>query len=67
MLSIDITRIIDEQKIGWFNIRLIIVSFFLCLIDGYDFAAISYAAPGIVKAWAITNRAVLGPVFIITS
>jgi MFS transporter, AAHS family, 4-hydroxybenzoate transporter len=63
MQTIDITRIIDEQKIGWFNVRLIVVSFFLCLVDGYDFAAISYAAPGIVKAWAITNRAALGPVF----
>ena len=63
MQPIDITRIIDDQKLGWFNVRLIIVSFFLCLIDGYDFAAISYAAPGIVKAWAITDRAALGPVF----
>lgn len=63
MQTIDISRLIDEQKIGWFNVRLILVSFFLCLIDGYDFAAISYAAPGIVKAWGITNRAALGPVF----
>ena len=63
MPSIDITRVIDEQKLGWFNVRLVVVSFFLCLIDGYDFAAINFAAPGIVKAWAITNRAALGPVF----
>lgn len=63
MPTIDIARLIDEQKLGWFHFRLIIVSFLLCLVDGYDFAAISYAAPGIVKAWAITDRGALGPVF----
>lgn len=63
MQTIDITRIIDEQKIALFNVQLIFVSFLLCLVDGYDFAAISFAAPGIVKAWAITNHAALGPVF----
>jgi MFS transporter, AAHS family, 4-hydroxybenzoate transporter len=63
MQSIDITRIIDEQKIRRFNVQLIVVSFLLCLVDGYDFAAISYAAPGILKAWAISNPAALAPVF----
>ena len=63
MQTIDLTRVIDEQGIGRFNVRLIVISFFLCLIDGYDFAAISYAAPGIIKAWGITDRATLGPVF----
>lgn len=63
MQTIDVTRIIDEQKLVSFNIRLIFVSFLLCLVDGYDFAAISFAAPGIIKAWAITNSAALAQVF----
>src|SRR5271163_2081322 len=63
MKMIDIGQVIDDQSIAWFNVRLIMLSFLLCLIDGYDFAAISYAAPGVIRAWGVTNRAALGPVF----
>jgi len=63
MKMIDIGQVIDDQRIAWFNVRLIMLSFLLCLIDGYDFAAISYAAPGVIRAWGVTNRAALGPVF----
>src|SRR5262249_20053747 len=36
--------------------------FFIVLIDGYDIAAIAFAAPHLVRAWGISPAA-LGPVF----
>jgi AAHS family 4-hydroxybenzoate transporter-like MFS transporter len=59
---IDIAQLVDEQKIGLFNVRIVFLSFLVMLSDGYDLAAVAYAAPGIVASWHI-NRAALGPVF----
>jgi AAHS family 4-hydroxybenzoate transporter-like MFS transporter len=61
--KIDITRLIDEKKIDAFSIKLLIFSFIIFLFDGYDTGAIAFAAPDLLKAWHITNRAALGPVF----
>jgi MFS transporter, AAHS family, 4-hydroxybenzoate transporter len=59
----DISRFIDERKMTRFNASLVIWSFFIVLFDGYDISAISFAAPELIKAWSVTNRAALGPVF----
>ncbi len=59
----DVSRFIDERKMTRFNAALVIWSFFIVLFDGYDISAISFAAPELIKAWAVTNRAALGPVF----
>jgi AAHS family 4-hydroxybenzoate transporter-like MFS transporter len=61
--SIDVSRIIDERKVSGFNIKLVIVSFLVVLLDGYDIAAIGFAAPDLIKAWNITDKSALGPVF----
>ena len=59
---IDVTRLIDEQKIGSFTIRLVFLSFVIMLTDGYDLLAASYGAPALISAWHV-NPAALGPVF----
>jgi AAHS family 4-hydroxybenzoate transporter-like MFS transporter len=59
---LDITRLIDEQKIRWFNIRLVLLCFLVVLTDGYDIGAAAFAAPALVKEWGL-NRAELGPLF----
>src|SRR2546430_9222686 len=59
----DVSRFIDERKLTRFNAALVIWSFFIVLFDGYDISAISFGAPELIKAWAVTNRAALGPVF----
>src|SRR2546430_13882082 len=59
----DVSRFIDERKMTRFNAALVIGSFFIVLFDGYDIVAISFAAPELIKAWGVTNRAALGPVF----
>src|SRR5262249_18123810 len=59
----DVSRFIDERKLTRFNAGLLVWSFFIVLFDGYDISAISFAAPELIKAWGISNRAALGPVF----
>lgn len=59
---VQVSRLLDERGLSSFQITLIIWSFFLVLIDGYDIAAIAFAAPHLVKAWGVSPKA-LGPVF----
>jgi AAHS family 4-hydroxybenzoate transporter-like MFS transporter len=60
---VDVSRLIDERRINAFNIKLVLFSFLLVLLDGYDITAAAFAAPFLVKEWGITNMAALGPVF----
>jgi len=59
---VPVSRLLDERGLGAFQITLLIWSLFLVLIDGYDIAAIAFAAPHLVKAWGVAPKA-LGPVF----
>src|SRR3954470_9824092 len=60
--QIQISRLLDERGLSAFQIKLIVWSFFIVLIDGYDIAAIAFAAPHLVRAWGV-SRGALGPVF----
>jgi MFS transporter, AAHS family, 4-hydroxybenzoate transporter len=59
---VQVSRLLDERGLSSFQIKLLIWSFFLVLIDGYDIAAIAFAAPHLVKSWGVAPGA-LGPVF----
>src|SRR3569832_2693431 len=60
--TVPVSRLLDERGLGAFQITLLVWSLFLVLIDGYDIAAIAFAAPHLVKAWGVAPKA-LGPVF----
>src|SRR5438552_6488965 len=60
--EVQVSRLLDERGLSSFQINLLIWSFFIVLIDGYDIAAIAFAAPHLVRAWGVTPGA-LGPVF----
>ena len=60
--AVQVSRLLDERGLSSFQVKLIIWSFFIVLIDGYDIAAIAFAAPHLVKAWGVAPSA-LGPVF----
>ena len=60
--EVRVSQLLDEGGLSSFQIKLIIWSFFIVLIDGYDIAAIAFAAPYLVKAWNLSPGA-LGPVF----
>ncbi len=59
---VPVSRLLDERGLGAFQITLLVWSSFLALTDGYDTAAIAFAAPHLVKAWGVSPKA-LGPVF----
>jgi AAHS family 4-hydroxybenzoate transporter-like MFS transporter len=60
--SVDIARIIDEQRVGSFHAVVVGVSFLLMLADGYDNISIAYIAPLLVQEWGI-DKSALGPLF----
>lgn len=60
--TIDVDRLIDEQKIGRFNIMIVVWSFLAMLADGYEITAMAFAAPELVRIWGV-ETASLGPVF----
>lgn len=59
---VQVSRLLDERGLSAFQIKLIAWSFFIVLIDGYDIAAIAFAAPSLAKEWALKPGS-LGPVF----
>jgi AAHS family 4-hydroxybenzoate transporter-like MFS transporter len=58
----DISDLIERQKIGRFAFLLVIYIWFVMLIEGYDLAALAYAAPALSRAWHLGHGA-LGPAF----
>src|ERR1700756_4933504 len=59
--EIQVSRLLDERGLGPFQIRLLFWAILLSLIDGYDIAALAFAAPHLVASWGI-RRSALGPV-----
>jgi AAHS family 4-hydroxybenzoate transporter-like MFS transporter len=58
----DVTKLVDEQSVGPFTLRILVISFVIMLFDGYDLLAASYSAPALIADWHIPP-AQLGPVF----
>src|SRR5436309_398811 len=59
---VQVSRLLDERGLSAFQIKLLVWSLFIVLIDGYDIAAIAFAAPHLARAWGVAPSA-LGPVF----
>jgi len=59
--EIQVSRLLDERGLSPFQIRVLIWSILIALIDGYDIGAIAFAAPHLVASWGIP-RSALGPV-----
>ena len=60
--TLDISQLIDNQKVGRFAVLLILSTWVIMLTDGYELGALAFAAPALVKAWHV-ERAALGPIF----
>src|SRR3954465_15948193 len=58
---VAVSTLLDQRGITAFHVRLIFWSALIALFDGYDIAAISLAAPHLVRDWHI-ERSALGPV-----
>ncbi|MDX1404341.1 MAG: MFS transporter [Woeseiaceae bacterium] len=59
---LDIEQLIDGQKLGRFNLNLLVWSFLAMFADGYEITAIAFAAPELVRDWGL-QTASMGPVF----
>ncbi|MGH8261443.1 MAG: MFS transporter, partial [Steroidobacteraceae bacterium] len=55
-----IDRLVDEQRIRWFNVSLLIWSFLAMFADGYDIGALSFAQPALQVLWHVP-KAAFGP------
>src|ERR1700735_5107847 len=60
--QVDVAEFIDQQPVGGFQIRLLLICAAVLFLDGFDTQAIGFAAPAVAKEWGPTQGA-LGPVF----
>ena len=50
---VDVSAVLDRQKITGFNIGLVILAFLVMMTDGYDLGAAAFAGPGLIKEWGL--------------
>jgi AAHS family 4-hydroxybenzoate transporter-like MFS transporter len=55
--TVRIEPLVDDQKIGWFNIKLLLWSWLAMFADGFDISALSFAAPELVREWGVEKSA----------
>lgn len=60
--DVNVSALIDNSRLNGFHIRIVALCACLLFFEGFDLNAISYAAPALAKALAI-SRPMLGPVF----
>ena len=60
--TIDVGSLIENHRIGWFQIRVLLATCAVMFIEGYDMQVMSYAAPAIIRDWRL-SKAYFGPVF----
>jgi AAHS family 4-hydroxybenzoate transporter-like MFS transporter len=60
--AFDVAQLIDNERFRAFNWKLLLVTLLLMMSDGFDVSALAYSAPALMKAWAISSIATLGPV-----
>jgi AAHS family 4-hydroxybenzoate transporter-like MFS transporter len=60
--AIDVTELLDRNRIGSFQIRVVALCAAVVLLDGFDAQVIGYLAPAIGREWQL-ERAAMTPVF----
>ena len=60
--TIDVTDYIDKRKLNAFNFQLVVLSFLVIMVDGYDITVAAFAVPPLIKAWGVTTPGAFGPV-----
>jgi MFS transporter, AAHS family, 4-hydroxybenzoate transporter len=59
--TIDVTDYIDKRKLNAFNFQLVVVSFLVIMVDGFDITVAAFAVPSLSAAWGIADKSVFGP------
>jgi MFS transporter, AAHS family, 4-hydroxybenzoate transporter len=52
---IEVERFVDEQRLGWFNVNLLVWSFLAMFADGFDLQVMAFAAPELTRLWHIPS------------
>jgi AAHS family 4-hydroxybenzoate transporter-like MFS transporter len=60
--QIDIASIIESRTLGWYAVRLVLVSWLVTFFDGFDMNVIGFAAPYLAPAFHL-DKIQLGNVF----
>lgn len=55
---VDVSQIIDTQRLNAFVVRLVVISWLVTFCDGFDLNSIAFVAPYLKTAYALDNRAV---------
>ena len=61
--TLDVSQFIDDRKVSWFNVQLVLLCFLAIFFDGYDLLAISYTAPAMIKELNLANQGQFTSVF----
>ncbi len=54
--EVQVSHFLDEHGLGSFQINLLFWSVLIALIDGYDIAAVAFAAPHLIQEWHIPPK-----------
>src|ERR1700751_1845646 len=54
--EVQVSHFLDEDGVGAFQIKLIVWSILIALIDGYDIGAIAFAAPSLIREWHVAPK-----------
>src|SRR5271170_3648501 len=54
--EIQVSRLLDERGLSAFQIKMLMWTILIGLIDGYDIGAIAFAAPHLVPEWHVQPR-----------
>jgi AAHS family 4-hydroxybenzoate transporter-like MFS transporter len=60
-MPIDIAELIERQRIGWFQIRTLVLCIAIVTLDGYDAQIIGYVISTLARLWQV-DRSSFGPV-----
>ena len=55
--EVQVSHFLDEHGLGAFQVKLLVWTILLALIDGYDIGAIAFAAPHLIANWHVPPKA----------
>src|SRR3984957_2300860 len=54
--EVQVSHFLDQHGLGTFQIKLLVWSILIALIDGYDIGAIAFAAPHLIAEWHVPPK-----------
>jgi AAHS family 4-hydroxybenzoate transporter-like MFS transporter len=54
--EVQVSQFLDEHGVGSFQIKLILWTIVIAMIDGYDIGAVAFAAPRLIAEWHVPPK-----------